>query len=272
MTSAPYQSYAVRSDVHGRVDLSRKQFEQARAYAGLFDLGDVEVEYVDETHPLRQGQEKGQQTMDVIIRNSLNQEGTLTEIAQEAIRSILTSAALMNAHVKDTLTRNFFYRGIAGNAAESWTRIFEALAEPNQQKQLSSLFEEFVLIRECLWEKVGESIVIYLPWKAPLETVSTTLNTLRNHDPERIVVFSHDYLTKCSLKREWREKIKPMQNEEQVTMVLDHLSERESEIVLCYGHIGFAYEAAEIHFKHLGKRMTAYHTDEKGGELLQLEL
>ncbi len=264
--------YAVRSDVHGCIDLSREQFQQARQYAGLFDLGDVEAKSIDRDHPLRCGQSAEEQTMDAIIRNSVKSGDTFKCITEDTIRDTLASVQSMSCHLKEALKAGFFYRGIAGNAAESWTRIFEAIADYDQQRRLQDLMDGFDLIRECSLEKVNKSVVIYLPWKAHLKTLTTTLSQLDELDPARIVVLSHDYLTKASIRPEWQAKIRPMQNEEQAVITLDFLSQRDCKIVICYGHLGFEYEPAEVHFTYLGKEMTANHLDEKGGALLLLEL
>ena len=264
--------YAIRSDVHGRIDLSRQQFQEARKYAGLFDLGDVEAKYIGRFHPLRKGQQKDEQTMDAIVRNAVDTDGTLTSVAQKAIQDTLVSVELMSSHLRENLGDRLFYRALAGNAAESWIKVFEAISNPDQQDNLKHLFDEFDLISDCSLEEIGSSVMVYLPWKASPTTLETTLANLDGYDPARVVVLSHDYLTRPSLKPEWISGIKPMQNEEQAIKTLDNLSQRDCEIVLCYGHIGFEYEPAEVKFRYLEKDMTAYHTDEKGGKLLELKL
>ncbi|HIH39057.1 hypothetical protein J4460_08110 [Candidatus Woesearchaeota archaeon] len=268
--------YAVRSDVHGRVDLSRRQFEQASAYAGLFDLGDVEAMHIDRDHPLRHGQSKGERTIDVIMRNAIRSEGGLTDIAKETVQGVLTSINDMKHHLRDDGEKGFCYRGIAGNAAAAWTEIFRAIASPDQQRRLREYFDgfddEFDVIRECAMEQVNGSIVLYLPWGASSETLRAALSELDGYDPAKIVVLSHDYLTGASLKPEWQREVKPMQSGELAVGALDYLAQRDCDIVVCYGHIGFEYGPAEVRFRHGRREMTAYHTDEKGGSLLRIEL
>lgn len=263
--------YAIRSDVHGRVDLSRRHFEETKSsYAGLFDLGDIEAQYVGLEHPLRQEQLQNEQTMDAIIKNSRAFDGK--KRANRTIQDTLSSVGTMSSHLR-IAQEGVCYRGIAGNSAESWMKIFEAIANSKQQEELRHLFEEFDLIREPTYEFFGiESVILCLPWKASMTTLMKTLSDLERYDPAKIVVLSHDYFTKASLKPEWYDAIKPMQNEEQAVTTLDSLAQRDCKLVVCYGHIGFEYERAEVRFQHKGKEMIAYHTDEKNGKLLELEL
>lgn len=261
------QLYAIRSDVHARINLSKRQFQEVQSkYAGLFDLGDVEAKYIDINHPLRSNQTKNEDTMQAIIRNSIV-NGEQTDIAKKVIKDTLESIEFMNSHLNDN---SVFYRGIRGNATESWNKIFEIIASSVQQEKLQDLFSAYNLMKNCSHERVDESIAIYLPWKAPIESVNVTLCKLDQYDPSKIVVLSHDYLTKKSLKPEWRDEIKPMKNEEQVITTLDNLANRDCEVLVYYGHIGFEYEPAKVGFVHKGKKMTAYHTDENGGKLLEL--
>ncbi len=278
--------YGVRSDVHGRIGLAQRQLDTIKKQhmLGLFDLGDVECSYVSRKNPLRKGQTAQESTSNAIIRNAL-EKGELTLNGRKAINATLISAQETRDHLASIKGLN--YRGIAGNAEDSWLAIFEQIASSGELSKLKELFQGYDHIREAKTEVTIDgqlydpavnpgirpsSGVIYLPWKASLESVDAAIQKLDHLDLAKIVVLSHDYLTEGSIAPEWREEIKPMQNEEQVVMVLDALSKRDCIIEGYYGHIGFRYGDSQTTFQHNGKTITAYHADEKDGQLLEVRL
>ena len=268
--------YAIRSDVHGRIDLSNKQINEViqNQYTGLFDLGDIEFSHIGKDHPLRQNQKPNQDTMDIIVENALKDNRKLGE---QVIKNTLYSGREMLDHLKNIKIN---YKGISGNGSEAWMKIFEAIATDKEQEELEKLLEDYQTILKTEpgveFYKNGElylpknnddyvdSALIYLPWKSDKVRLNEELSKLDDVHLDKIVVLSHDYLSIDSIPETYKNSIKPMKNEEQAKIVLDKITEIDAkEREVYFGHIGFEYEAFEKEFKYNGKNIKAYHTDEK---------
>ncbi len=279
----------VRGDLHARIDIANRHLQQVNAglFTGIFDLGDIEAEYIDVNHSLRSEPNFEELITDTIIRNALDRNGNLTPEGMEALNNTLLSVRVMLEHIKEINRRGIPYRGIKGNSEESWTRIFKKLANTNYQHELAASFENYDNISEAKAEfysrgnlfskqEVGDFQprigILYLPWKTNMDSLNQAITDLEAFDLEKVIIFSHDYLSMGSIAPEYREDIPQLQTEEQVITALDGVSEMNGEIIGFYGHIGFEYKPTETQFKHKGKTITAYHIDEKGGELIPLDL
>lgn len=276
--------FGVRGDLHGRLDKAKLHEAAVRLNLidGIFDVGDIEAKYIGREHPLRKDQHRtGERTMDAIVRNALTSEGEVTEEGISAIEDTLRTVEEVRDYLNDS---EILQRVIQGNARESWEHVFSVIADADQQAALKALFDSYTtIIRDATAEfyvegelrKEGNQngiALLYLPWKASLDTVDEALMKIESSDPSRVIVFSHDYLTRRSLHPDYRESVKPMQNEEQVVEVLDRLSQTGAKVIGFYGHIGFCYNHTRVQFKHSGKTITAIHVDERSGELHRFDL
>ncbi len=275
--------YAVRGDLHARRELSHQHFRQLmRGYQGLLDVGDVEAPYIHQGHPLRAGQRPDEPTMHAIIRNSLDERG-LTATARDAIEDTLRGMTEMAEHLSEWQERlpyyNKAYVGIAGNAQEVWNVILEQLA-PERVQEVNQLFDAFSYDRESriyyptpqgLTTRVPEkprSAVVTLPWNALVDSVLDAGTATLNHDLDRIVVLSHDYLGPASVQPdttlpEWK-------NQEQFEALFEALAVHDADVIAFYGHIGGP--AFETKFDYQGKTIKCHHVDEDRGELIPVEL
>lgn len=279
--------YGVRSDLHGRVELSKEHFRQVKEglFTGLFDLGDFEAEYIPSTHPLRKDQGKDEETCDAIIRNALKHP----QIMRKVIAQILSTSSRMKRHLIEERRNKCFYRGIAGNSEEVWQRICYSAGTVQDYDNLMNILRKIKAKKRAKAEFVvkgtvysfddiverqlrPEAALLYLPWKTELKYLFDALDKLSIFDPARIVILSHDYLSMASIPKEYRDSVRANQNEEQVSAALDSVCEHGRKIESYFGHIGPEFPVFCTTFSHKGADVTAYHTDEKDCRLLELRL
>lgn len=270
-------TFGVRSDLHARWELAMDHNREN--LAGIFDLGDIEAEYIKKHHELRNLQTPKEKTYEAIIRNSYENFFLFCNV----VNSMSTNSELILNILGEY---KGIYRGIKGNSEESWENIIKEATTGNDDelKKLHEMFESFNLIKEAKSEfyfngnlysskeisgEKPSTGIIYLPWKASMESVNLALDDLSRFDLARIIIMSHDYLTKNSLIDEPEKR---MENEEQIITTLDNLAKTSAMVEGFYGHIGLEYGSFFKEFNHDGKTIKTYHADEKDGKLLELQL
>jgi len=284
------KEYAIRSDLHARVDVSREQVGVVveKDYAGLFDLGDSEIMRIPKDHPVRQGQQSGEPLESVIVRNMQNSKGTSENVwfLREYVLNSVRSAMIDTKQIRRD---GVFYNGVAGNTLETWSSIYAQLGLGGEQKCLAGLIGSFglkieastdlfydgepVTYQDAKREGISpQSAVIYLPWKSSMNNVHRAVADAMEFDPDKYVVLSHDILTDECLPEELRDGAKTCKNEDQARYVLDVLSVASGHVIGFYGHIGFKYGRIENHFEYNGKEMHAYHPDSAAGEMMIIDL
>jgi hypothetical protein len=167
-----------------------------------------------------------------------------------------------------------FYRAIAGNGWESWSRFVQILA-PDRYEELHDTFNRFTYMKEASVEHFSapnETSILYLPWKAPISTVEKSVADLERTAPHNLVILSHDYLTTDSLDRDAAKPPRHGENEAQIALALDHATRVAQHVTGYFGHVGMEYGPWAKTFNYGGKMITAKHADERAGMPLILNL
>lgn len=260
----------VRGDLHARPQLTTQHFEELKQgkISGIIDLGDIEASYLDIDHPLRAGQDMTKEsTMEAVIRNALDSNGKLTKVGEASIEEDLRSINDMSEHVN--LYSGQVFRCINGNSFEVKNKIFNTLA-PKRQVELLEAFDKYDwVMKEAHAETIGDTGIIYLPWKCSVDSVKKAMDFIGN--VKKLGIFSHDYLSMQAIPQEFKEGMRPNCNEEQVVTALDLAAERADKIEGYFGHIGFQYPVFKSEFKHKIPIKT-YHVDEKNQKLLYFKI
>jgi len=241
------QTYGIRSDLHGRLKLARAHEKQVHSgeYGKIIDLGDLEVPYIDEKHPLRKGQKNGERTMDAIVRNVQN-----SNLAESIIPNALNSIKKMQEFTA-SMAQRIPYAGIKGNSWETWTKIVSASC-PRELDKLKEYLEIYNPLNEAKAQfPTKRHGLLYLPWTASPRKIKEAISILEDKDLARITVLSHD------------------KADEQI---LERLSKLDAKVDNYFGHIGLRYGQFIKTIEFGNKKVNYHHVDEKGGRLVPLVL